>query len=71
MRFIMTPRSNKTNCNSIEMPYDDNDRHTFINSKYYDFINELNAHENKANYFGILHLNTVSLNKHVDSLPMS
>ena len=25
-----------SNCNSIEMPFDDTYRHTFINSKYYD-----------------------------------
>ena len=42
------------------MPFDDNDHHTFINSKYFD-INELNALNNKANYFGILHLNIASL----------
>ena len=46
MNIIMTPRSTKTNfynnCNSIEMPFDDNDHHTFSNSKYCD-INELNA----------------------------
>ena len=44
------------------MPFDDNDHHTFINSKYCD-INELNALNNKANYFGILHLNIASLSK--------
>ena len=55
------------NCNSIELPFDDNDHHTFINSKYYD-INELNALNNKGNYFGILHLNITSLSKHIDSL---
>ena len=71
MNIIITPRSSKTNfynnCNSIEMPFDDNDHHTFINSKYYD-INELNALNNKVNYFGILHLNIASLSKHIDSL---
>ena len=71
MNIIITPRSSKTNfynnCNSIEMPFDDNDHHTFINSKYYD-INELNALNNKVNYFGILHLNIASLSKHFDSL---
>ena len=46
------------------MPFDDNDHHTFINSKYYN-INELNALNNKANYFGILHLNIASLSKHI------
>ena len=71
MNNIITPRSTKTNfynnCNSIEMPFDDNNHHTFINSKYYN-INELNALNNKVNYFGILHLNIASLSKHIDSL---
>ena len=49
------------------MPFNDNDHHTFINSKYYD-INELNALNNKGNYFGILHLNIAYLSKHIDSL---
>ena len=44
------------------MPFDDNDHHTFINSKYYN-INELNALNNKGKYFGILHLNIASLSK--------
>ena len=68
MNIIITPRSAKTNfynnCNSMEIPFDDNDHRTFINSKYYD-INELNALNNKANYFGILHLNIASLSKHI------
>ena len=46
MNIIITPRSTKTNfynnCKSIEIPFDDNDHHTFIDSKCYD-INELNA----------------------------
>ena len=71
INIVITFRSTKTNfynnCNFIEMPFDDNDHHTFINSKYYD-INELNAVNSKANYFGILHLNIASLNKHIDSL---
>ena len=49
------------------MPFDDNDHHTVINSKYYH-INELNALNNKANYFGIFHINIAFLNKHIDSL---
>ena len=49
------------------MPFDDNDHHSFINSKYYN-INELNALNNKGNYFEILHLNIASLNKHIDNL---
>ena len=48
------------------MPFDDNDYHTFINSKYYH-INELNALNNKAYYFGILRLNIASLSKHTAS----
>ena len=71
MNIIITPRSNETkfcnNCNSIEMPFDGSDHHTIINSNYYN-INELNALNNKANYFGILHLNIAFLNKHIDSL---
>ena len=57
---LITPIGTKTNsynnCNSTEMPFDDNDRQIFVNSKYYD-INELNALNNKANYCRILHLN--------------
>ena len=49
------------------MPFDDNDHHSFINSKYYN-INELNALNNKGNYLEILHLNIASLNKHIDNL---
>ena len=49
------------------MPFDDNNHHTFINSKYYN-INELNALNNNANHFGIVHLNIASLSKHNDSL---
>ena len=40
MNITIIPRSTKTkfynNCNSIEVPFDDSDHHTFINSKYYD-----------------------------------
>ena len=61
INIIITPKSTKTN--SIEMPFDD--YHTFINSKYYH-INELNALNNKANYFGILRLNIASLSKHIE-----
>ena len=49
------------------MPFDDNNHHTFINAKYYN-INELNALNNNANHFGIVHLNIASLSKHIDSL---
>ena len=66
MNIIITPRSTKTkfhnNYNSRKIPFDDNDHHIFINSKYYN-INELNALNNKGKYFGILHLNIASLNK--------
>ena len=59
MNIIINLRSTKTNFynnfDSIEIPSDDNDHHTFINSKYCN-INELNALNNKTNYFGILHL---------------
>ena len=48
------------------MLLDDNDHHAFINSTYYN-INKLNSLNNKANYFGILHLNIASLSKHIDS----
>ena len=71
MNIMITPRSTKTNfynnCNSIEIPFDGNQHHTFINSKYYD-IGEQNALNNKGNYFGILHLNITSLSKHIDSI---
>ena len=56
MNIIITPRSNKTNFynnfNSIELSFDDNGHHTFINSKYYD-INELNAPNNKKISLGL------------------
>ena len=59
MNIIINLRSTKTNfynnSDSIEIPSDDNGHHTFINSKYCN-INELNALNNKTNYFGILHL---------------
>ena len=71
MYIIIAPRSNITIfyncCNSIELPFDDNDHHSFINSTCYH-INELNALNNKANYFGILRLNIASLKKHINSL---
>ena len=50
MNIIITSRSNKTNfysnCNSIEMPFDDGDHHTFVNSKYCN-INESTPFEIK------------------------
>ena len=49
------------------MPFDDRHHCTFINSNYY-CVNEMNAINNKKNFFGILYLNIVSLNKQIDSL---
>ena len=63
MNIIVTPRSTKTTF--ITTVIDNNDNHTFINSKQYN-ISELNALNNKANYFEILHLNIASLSKHTD-----
>ena len=60
MNSLITLKSNETifydNCNSIEMTSDDDDHHTFINSKCYN-INELHSLNNKASYFKILLLN--------------
>ena len=69
MNIVETPGRNKFIfvATVIQMLFGDNDRHTSINSKYYD-INELNAMSNKENYFGIFHLNTASLNKNIESL---
>ena len=51
MSIIITPRSNKTNCNSIdiETPFDYSKHPTFNNSKSHDFINESITLNNKAN----------------------
>ena len=49
------------------MPFDDRHHCTFINSNY-SCVNEMNALNNKKNFFGILYLNIVSLNKQIDSL---
>ena len=69
--IIIIPNSNKSDfynsCNSIEVPFDDDNHHIFIDSKYFN-INEINALKTKENHFGILHLNIVSLNKHIDGL---
>ena len=53
------------------MPFDDNDHHTFVNSKYYDDDNNNNNNNNnnnKVNYIVILHLKIASLNIHAHSL---
>ena len=69
--IIITPNSNKSdfynNCNSIEVHFDDSQYHILINSKSFN-INEINALKIKKNHFGILHLNTASLKKHIDGL---
>ena len=62
--LISTPDSNKNyfynSCNSIEILFDNDDHHMFINLKYFN-INELNALQTKQIYFGILHLNIAFL----------
>ena len=69
--IIIIPNSNKSDfynsCNSIEVPFADDNRNILINSKYFN-INEINALKTKENHFGILHLNIASLNKHIDGL---
>ena len=69
--IIIIPNSNKSDfynsCNSIEVPFDDDNHHFLINSKYFN-INEINALKTKENHFGILHLNIASLNKRIDGL---
>ena len=69
--IIIIPNSNKSDfynsCNSIEVPFDDDNHHILINSKYFN-INEIKALKTKENHFGILHLNITSLNKHIDDL---
>ena len=56
--IIIIPNSNKSDfynsCNSIEVPFDDDNHHIFIDSKYFN-INEINALKTKENHFGILH----------------
>ena len=68
INIIITPNSNKidfyNSCNSIEVPFDDDNHHILINSKYFN-INESNTLKRKENHFGILHLNIASLNKHM------
>ena len=69
--IIIIPNSNKSDfynsCNSIEVPFADDNYHILINSKYFN-INEMNALKTKENHFGILHLNIASLNKHINGL---
>ena len=61
--IIIILNSNKSDfynsCGSIEVPFDDDNHHILINSKYFN-INE--------HHFGILHLNIESLNKHIDGI---
>ena len=69
--IIITPNSNTSDfynsCNSIEVPFDNDNYHILINSKYFN-IYEINTLKTKENHFGILHLNIASLNKHVDGI---
>ena len=69
--IIITLNSNKSGfynrSNSVEVPFDDDNHQILINSKYFN-INEINTPKTKENHFGILHLNIVSLNKHVDDI---
>ena len=69
--IVFTPNNNKSNFynswNSIEVPFDDDNHHVLLNSKYFN-VNEINALKTKENHFGILHLNIVSLNKHINCL---
>ena len=69
--IIITPNNNKSDfynsCNSIEVPFDDDNHHILINSKYFN-SNAVNALKSKENHFSILHLNIASLNKHIDGL---
>ena len=71
INIIITPNSNKidfyNSCNSIEVPFNDDNHHILINSKYFN-VNEINTLKRKENHFGILHLNIASLNKHIDGL---
>ena len=68
---IITPNSNKSDfynsCNSIEVPFDDDNHHILINSKYLN-IDEINTLKTKENHFGTLHLNIASLKKHADGI---
>ena len=61
---IIPPNSNNSDfydsCNFIEVPFDDDNHHILVNSKYFN-INEMNALKLKENHFGILHLNVWKL----------
>ena len=54
---IITSDSNKSDfysiCNSVEVPFDDDEHHIPIHSKYFN-INEFNSLKTKEKYFGIL-----------------
>ena len=69
--IIVTSNSNKSDFynsyNSVEEPFDDDNHHILINSKYFN-INEINTLKTKENHFGILHLNMASLKKHADGI---
>ena len=51
-----------SNCNSVEVPFKDDDHRVLFNSKYSN-NNELNALKPKQNNFDIIHLSTASLKK--------
>ena len=55
--MIITSDSNKSDfysiCNSVEVPFDDDEHHIPIHSKYFN-INEFNSLKTKEKYFGIL-----------------
>ena len=54
-------------CNAINTPYDDENHHIHINSKYYDVM-EFNNLKIRDSAFGFFHLNIASLSKHFDNL---
>ena len=66
--ITITPNSNKSDlynsCNSIEVPFEDDNHHILIKSKYFN-NNEINTLK-KGHHFGILHLNISPLNKRID-----
>ena len=70
INVIITRNSNSSNFynsyNSTEVPFDDNDHHILIISKYIN-NNEINSIKIK-DYSDILHLNVRSLNKNIDSV---
>ena len=68
---IVTPKIIKKqfhdNCNSIKAPFSDEDHHGHVDSKYCD-TNVPKQLKIKEKHFGIIHLNTASLNKQIDDL---